>query len=202
MSRRKHCDRSLNRNRPSLDLNTLHWIFCEGATEKDCLTRLRRHWHLPSIRIKVVGEVGTPWTVVDEAVKKRDELRRKRQTGYTIHVVFDRDEHPRFNGAVARARDLGFTMGVSVPCIELWGILLHQDHTAPIDRHRAQHLLRDLHPGYDHNRNPYLDPETVLNGLEDAHRRSETLSKRASDAGVEFYNPTTSFSKVILAIRP
>lgn len=203
MSRmRKQCERSLNRLRPFRELRKLHWIFCEGGTEEVCLINLRRHWRLSSVQISVVGQVGTPWTVVQRALEKRNELRRKSETHYTIHVVFDRDDHPRFRAAIDRACSLGFSLGVSVPCIELWGILLHQNQTAHITRHQAQHLLKNLHPGYDHERHPYFDLKTMLNGLEEASRRSENLKSRALRADNEFYNPTTSFSKVISAIRP
>jgi len=200
MPRRSRCRESLSRRLAFRELKTLHWVFCEGATEEVCLNNLRIHRRLSNLHVTVAGQVGTPWTVVQRAVDKRIELTRRKVSRFFIHVVFDRDEHPRFEEAIQRARACGFTLGVSVPCFELWGILLHQDQTAFITRSDAQRLLKGLHPGYDHARHPYLDLDTVLNHLEDASRRSEVLRQRARDAGDEFQNPSTCFRDVLSVI--
>lgn len=134
------------------------------------------------------------------AKEKKNEL--KRESGaWTIHVIFDRDEHPCFQEALEQARANGFCVGYSNPCIELWAILLHQDQTAWIDRKQAQSRLKRIHPGYCHKSRPILDLATVMNGLEDASRRSKSLQRRAREAGNPFGNPTTEFFRVIEALR-
>lgn len=191
----------LGRKQPSKDLETVHWIYCEGKTEAHCLDRLRQHCRISTAKIQLVERAGVPWTVVEKAKAKAKELKRSKLP-FSVHAVFDEDEHPKFREAVQRARDLGLSIGISVPCFELWAILLHQDQTAHIDRHRAQSILKSIHPRYCHNSHPYLDPATVLEGLADARQRAMNLADRAIDAGNEFANPTTTFSQVIDAVFP
>lgn len=197
----RNSPRLRRRGTQSKELHEVHHVYCEGKTEQRCLDALRGAWNLPRQRITVTGRVGVPWTIVERAKAKREEIKRlpKRPN---IHVVFDRDEHPRFREAIRRARALGLSIGVSVPCFELWAILLHRDQTAPMDRHQAQSLLRKIHPGYSHDKNPALDHDAVLLGLDKARRRAELLARRAHDAGDEFANPTTTFSQVVDAIFP
>jgi hypothetical protein len=193
-------DRALARKKPDKALGHVHWIFCEGATEARCLHDLRARWRLSSVQVQIVEQVGTPWTIVERARQKRDEL--KNVQNVTIYVVFDRDEHPRFQESIQRAQALGFVLGVSVPCIELWGLLLHADQRAHIERHAAQRRLRELHTNYHHERNPYLDLELVLAGLGDALRRADELQRLAIERGEPFCNPSTGFGEVIRRIRP
>lgn len=167
---------SLGRKRPSKELGTVHWVFCEGKTEKDCLEALRIEKRMAKQALRLVEGIGGPWRIVEEASRRQRQL-RKGPGPSSVHVVFDCDDHPRFREAFQRARDLDLSIGVSVPCFELWAILLHQDQTASIDRHRAQRLLKELHAGYCHDEHPYLDSDLVRKGLHEAQRRSEHLAQ-------------------------
>lgn len=201
MHNSERCYKSLKRPKPFRDISYLHWVFCEGETEEDCLNTLRKHWHLPSTHIKCIGNSGTPWTIVKKAKEKRDELRRQRQKGFMIHVVFDKDSHPRFLEAIHRANALHFNIGISVPCFEIWGILLYKYHSAQITRQKAQSLLKKLDKYYDHNKYPYLDEDKVVECYDMARERAEKLNRLALDIGDEYKNPTTTFSDVVSAIK-
>ena len=202
MHNRERCYKSLKRQKPFRDISYLHWVFCEGETEEDCLNTLRKHWHLSSTHIKCIGNSGTPWTIVEKAKEKRDELRRQRQKRFRIHVVFDEDSHPFFLEAIQRAKALNFNIGISVPCFEIWGILLYRCQSAPITRQKAQSLLKKLDVCYDHNKNPYLDKDKVVECYDMARGRAEKLNRLALDIGDEYRNPTTTFSNVVSAIKP
>lgn len=181
-----------------------HIVYCEGKTEKVCLEGLRQHFRLPSVTIEVFGQVGVPKTIVDRAherLRERDDAR--------VYAVFDCDSFACFDAAVARLEPIptgpdsktrGVFGGVSVPCFELWAILLHRDQTAHLERDDAQRALRKLDAKYDHEKNPVLEPASVLNGLDAARLRSEQLRQRALDAGDPYTNPTSTFSAVVDAI--
>ncbi len=207
--RRGEKSRKLRTARPR-SLRAVHWVFCEGETEAKCLRDLNAHWKGLKLRpeelnhggLKADGSQGVPMTIVKRAKQKRAELDKKRlPKPPTVHVVFDRDEHPRFKEAIAQAKAAGLSLGISVPCFELWGLLLHMDQTAPIHRHKAQRKLKDVHLGYDHKKHPYLDSDVVLDNLDVAAERSKRLAKRAQDAGDPYANPISTFSDVIEQIR-
>ncbi|MEZ4463029.1 MAG: RloB family protein [bacterium] len=153
---------------------------------------------MPVARVVVTGQAGDPWALVEQARLLRREHRRSEVETW---VVFDRDEHPRWADAAQRARDLGLHLALSNPCIELWGLLLHQDQTAWIHRHDAQRALAQLHPGYHHDKAPWFDLPTVLAGLEAAEARAELLARRATEAGDPLGNPTTSIHRLIARMR-
>jgi hypothetical protein len=102
------------------------------------------------------------------------------------------------NGADTTTR--GLVGGVSAPCFELWAILLHRDQTAYLDRDTAKRALRKLDGKYDHEKNPVLEPASVLKGLDVARLRSEQLRQRALDADDPYSNPTSTLSAVVDAI--
>jgi RloB-like protein len=187
---------SLGRRSAFIPLAPRVLIVCEGRTEHDCLTRLRQHWRVPSAQVECVAEAGVPKTVVQTAKRIAKESRPE-----TVVVVFDRDEHPSWADALQMANANRFRCATSNPCVELWGILLHEDHSAPISRHEAQRKLARLHPGYDHAKNPYLNHGLVLAGMDEAELRAARLDKRAASAANERGNPTTSFALAIASIQ-
>jgi hypothetical protein len=187
----------LERRTATRDMPPLVAIFCEGATEHRCLGDLRARWRVATASVHIVGQVGDPRKVVEEA--KRWKGRRR---DVSVYVVFDRDEHERWHDAMQMARDLLFVRAVSNPCIELWGLLLHRDQSAEIHRHAAQHELSEIHPKYHHATHPYFDLDVVLENLDIAQERAEVLDLRAREAGDEFGNPTSRFSRAIEAMRP
>lgn len=193
VSRRKTPE--LRRRTGTREMRPTLLVVCEGKTEATLLSDLRAFWRIPTVRVEVMGEAGDPRHIVDCA------RRRQRETGADVGiVVFDRDEHHHWAGAIDRARQLGFGIAVSNPCFELWGILLHEDRTATLHRHDAQRRLRELHPGYDHARSPFLDVAVVVPRLEAAEDRARTLARRGESIGDPFGNPTTRFPEAVAAL--
>lgn len=172
-------------------------VVCEGATEEQCIEDLRKKYRLPSVRVVVVGEAGEPHSVVKTA---REEAGANKKDHPEVWVAFDRDDHDHWTGALQSARARGYGLAVSNPCIELWGLLLHEDQTAWISRADAQSRLKEIHPGYDHARNAYFDRTFILAHTEDARLRAELLLKRAEDSDDLFGNPTTRFHLLVARI--
>jgi len=177
-------------------------VVCEGHTEKRCLDELRGRWRIPSLKVELDAKGGVPSTVVRRAKERRSEYGRKVEDRPETWVVFDRDEHPCWQRAIDQATALKMKLGISNPCAELWGVLLHQDQTAHIERDKAQSLLKEIHPGYDHGRNPYLDVETVAERIDHAYERAEAILKAANKLGEDEYrNPTTRFHLLVKRLR-
>ena len=192
---------SLKRKHNTRELPQQLIIVCEGATEAAILRGVRAHLRVNSAHVLLVDECGVPKTVVATAKAEHNALRRRINARIDVFVVFDRDEHPCFSNAVAQARDLGYHLGISVPCVELYGLLLHRDQRGNIHRHVAQRELKAIpHPGYDHSRSPRLDLGTVLANQEQAAARAAELRACCAGDGEPYRNPVTWFDEVIQAI--
>ncbi|MCB9506151.1 MAG: RloB domain-containing protein [Myxococcales bacterium] len=177
-----------------------HFVYCEGRTEADCISKFRQHFRIPAVSVTVVDSVGTPATIMRRATEK---WRTTRAAGAYVYAVFDRDAFPCFDASVAQLASKpedGVFGGISVPCFELWGLILLTDQTAYIERDRAQARLSELMPSYHHERHPYLDFPTALAGYAEASRRADVLAARAGDAGDPYNNPTTTFPNVLREI--
>ncbi|MBN2799191.1 MAG: RloB domain-containing protein [Deltaproteobacteria bacterium] len=196
---------ALGRKATDKRLGERHLILCEGKTEAAVLTGLRQHWRLASARVEVVPELGEPKTLIERA-RKEKRAARGGEGVTTVHVVFDRDEHAHWASAVKQARDLGMHLGVSNPCFELWGLLLHQDQRASLTSAEAQKTLERVHGGYAHkkqdHRRPELDLSTVLAHLDEAEARARALRAQAAEREEYLPNPVTTFDQVVAAIRP
>ena len=134
-------------------------LFCEGRnTEPTYFAAVKRACSGALIEMETHGGVGVPYTIAQKAVDRARELghdrrsRRKKNSFEEydqIWAVFDRDEHPRFDEAVALCKNHGVRVGHSDPCFELWLVLHERDYDQPNDRHRVQAVLKALHPEYD-----------------------------------------------------
>jgi hypothetical protein len=159
-------------------------VVCEGNTEKELLCTLRGYYRIPSLSVKVLGQVGVPKTIVDKAKETAADFDE-------AWVVFDRDDHPGWDEAIRSGQDQGMGLAVSNPCVELWGLLLHQAQTAHIDRKNAQTALSKVHPKYHHEKHPYFDRQSVLEHSARAHQRAEHLVKSRTENADPFGNPST-----------
>src|SRR4051794_39278668 len=122
--RGRHGARSIRRRPPSRQPRQRILIVCEGrVTEPGYFRALQHHVRNPLVEVRVASETGVPLTVVEIAVRlKRDAEREARQQRDEnlrwdqVWSVFDVDEHPNLNEAIALARDSGIELAVSSPC--------------------------------------------------------------------------------------
>ena len=66
-----------------------------------------------------------------------------------IWVAFDRDDHPRFEEAIALCKNYGIKIGRSNPCFEVWLTLHIQEYNQIRPGNQVQALLSKLRPEYD-----------------------------------------------------
>ena len=132
-------------------------LFCEGRnTEPAYFSAIKNVWTSALVSIESRRGVGVPITIAQEALKfaKSEGLargtRRRRnlfEKGDEVWVVFDRDEHERYEEAVNLCETNGIGVARSNPCFEVWLILHEQDYDRPDDRHQVQRELQRLRPG-------------------------------------------------------
>ena len=165
---------------------------CEGATETKLLNDLKQRWRLHSLRVIAIGQVGPPGKVVARA-----RAERTKHDDAETWAVFDHDEHQCWSSALVVARKNSIQVAASNPCVELWGLLLHRDHTAHIERGDAQRLLASVHPNYNHEKHPYFKPDVVVELLRAAEQRADQIGARAESNGDPFGNPSTTFHRLL-----
>ncbi|MRG95069.1 RloB domain-containing protein [Polyangium spumosum] len=131
------------------------FIVCEGTkTEPQYFEGFR----LPSISVKVVGTGRNTRSLVEEAIRRREE-------GYDHYwCVFDRDSFPaqNFNTALEKARRAGFQVAYSNEAFEIWYLLHFEYYTSATSRDLyADKLSQRLGRPYKKN------DETIFMSLRD-----------------------------------
>lgn len=205
VSRRRHDDRPIGRRGPTREPRRRILIVCEGEqTERGYFEAFQHAVRNPRVHVEVAREQGVPLTVVKLAIEKRDEAERdaRRQRDENLRWdevwgVFDVDEHPNLERAIALAHAHAVKLAVSNPCFELWALLHFQDQRGHIERHKLRAALQRHLPGYDKS----LDFARVHPGYAEALRRTRALADEAARAGEPGRNPTTGVGDLTESIR-
>jgi hypothetical protein len=205
VSRRRLDDRSLKRRAPTRQPKHRILIVCEGQkTEPGYLKAFQHKVRNPRVHVEVAAETGVPRTVVEIAVRLRDEAEQeaKRERDENLRWdevwgVFDIDEHPNLDQARTMARDHAIELAVSNPCFELWALLHFQEHRAHMDRAKAREALQQHLRDYDKS----LDFAKMYPGYSDAVRRAQELAREADIHGEPGRNPTTGVYRLTESIR-
>jgi len=180
-------------------------IFREGQrTEEIYLTEWWRR-HRDRIRVTIDDRPAGPLQLVERAVaEKQHELREARRGRGRPHdeiwCIFDRDEHPNFDEAVALAATHGINIAISNPCIELWFLLHFENHTAFLDRAAAQRKAAAL-LGCEKVLSESALDALITRHLDAADRAQRLDAKHAGDGSPPGSNPSSSVWRLIAAIR-
>jgi hypothetical protein len=174
-------------------------IVTEGArTEPDYLKGLRNHLKLASVDIEIMKAAGTDaLSVVDYAIKLRDERKRETKRGCTVPydsvwAVFDTeraDTNPKLKDALHKAGAHKINVAISNPCFEFW-LLLHDEFTtAPFAKcGNVIRRIKDRYlPDYEKNNIPV---ESYIPKIPTAVRHAEQCQKHHKTAGTDG-NPST-----------
>ena len=129
--------------------------------------------------------------------KRRDSF----EEGDQVWAVFDRDEHPNFDHAVALCRSHGVGVARSDPCFELWLILHEGDYDQPCDRWRVQGELKRRRPEYDGDGAKTPDCGDLVRRVDKAEERAEAQLHRREEEGKPCGNPSTTVGRLTRAIR-
>ena len=196
----------LKRSRPSLDPKQRFILFCEGKnTEVAYFRAIDRACSSTLISVETHGGEGVPRTIAEKAVKYAKTLGRRRKDSYEerdqVWAVFDRDDHPHFNEAVAYCESNNVGVGRSNPCVELWLILHERDFDRYEDRHAMQKILAELRPEYDPDGAKTPDCDDLVKRVDVAERRSETQLRRRAEEDNPHGNPSTTVGQLTRKIR-
>ncbi|RLE29256.1 MAG: RloB domain-containing protein [Acidobacteria bacterium] len=199
-SQRRNRDRRPARRSAARNPKRRLLVVCEGKrTEPDYIRGYERHVRNTTVKIQIPDDRGEPKKVVEIAkeMKRTAEAEAKRQgDSYLdfdeVWCVFDRDDHDRFYDACTMARDNGFELAVSNPCVELWLLLHFRESPGPQHRDDLSRMLRRYLPGYDKR----IDFDEVVDGVKNAANRARRLDADASEMGESGRNPTTGFYRL------
>lgn len=206
--------RDLKRRRASREPKRRFTLFCEGKnTEPAYFNALKRSYgstQIQQIDVSIEPGVGVPYTVSEKAVAfaKSEGLARNSRRKMNsfeerdeVWAVFDRDQHPRFQEAVALCETHGIKVARSNPCFELWLILHEQDYNKPSTRHQVQKVLQNLRPDYDKKGSKTLDCDELVSRVRDAEQLAEKQLKHREQGGDPYGNPSTTVGRLCRAIR-
>ena len=115
--------------------------------------------------------------------------------------MFDRDEHPRFEEAVAFCQQRGIHVGRSNPCFELWLVLHEKDYDRTEDRHEMQKIFASLQREYDRDSGKTPDCDEMVTRVEEAEQRGEKQLQNRELEGKPYENPSTTIGRLTRAIR-
>ena len=186
------------------------YVYCEGVkTEPEYLRAVRHRFKRASI--EVVGVGGVALTVADRAIQQAKELRsnrgRRRQdtSSYEeqdqVWAVFDRDDHPQFDDAVAICRSNRVEVAQSDPCFEVWLVLHLEDYDKPASSSDIQARLHKLLPEYHHEQSSSPNFETLLVQVRAAERRAARQLRAREAENRPFGNPSTTVGCLTRTIR-
>lgn len=196
----------LKRSKPTLDPKQRFILFCEGKnTEVAYFKAIDRACSSTLISVETHGGEGVPRTIAEKAVRYVKSLRRRQRNSYEerdqVWAVFDRDDHPHFNEAVAYCESNKVGVGRSNPCIELWLILHERDFDRYEDRHAMQKILAELRPEYDPDGAKTPDCDDLVKRVAVAERRSEAQLRRRLEEDNPHGNPSTTVGQLTREIR-
>jgi hypothetical protein len=197
-------DRSIKRRSPHRQPKTRILIVCEGrVTERQYFKAFQHQVRNPRVHVEVSKETGVPLTVVQCAVRLRNEAiseaKRERDENLLwdqVWGVFDVDEHPNLDKAVDLAESEGIQLAISNPSFELWALLHFQEQRAFASRQQVRASLKTYLPDYE----KLLDFEVMHPHYAEALRRAQELDHDAGVHGASGRNPATGVHRLTQTI--
>ncbi|MDE0240115.1 MAG: RloB family protein [bacterium] len=184
-------------------------LFCEGRkTEPQYFRTLRSRDNGYLIQYGDKGRV--PITLAEKAVRFIKSKGSTREKGGPrnsfeerdqVWVVFDRDEHERFDEAVSMCETNGIGVARSNPCFEVWLILHAVDYDRQDDRHRVKDEFDRLASRHGLQLAGSAPFEKLMAAIEDAEERAEKLNRRRKEEGKPYGRPSTTVGELTRAIR-
>lgn len=186
-------------------------MFCEGRNTEPAYFAALGRAHLDAlIEIETNPGVGVAYTVAHNAVQRAKALGLSRHSRKVLNsfeeadevwAIFDRDEHPNFNEAVAMCQKFGVGCGRSNPCFEIWLILHEEDYDKPDERRSVQAHLGSLRPEYALKGAKIPNCADLVQRVEIAEQRAAKQLERREVEGAPYGPPSTTVGHLTRAIR-
>lgn len=150
---------------------------------------------------------GAPMSLVERAVALAGDRRRLRRRANAdplfdeIWCVFDRDEHPYADEAIALAQRNEIGVAFSNPCFELWFVL----HALDLRRHTERQTVQKMSAQLAFTSGKSLTPEAwdkLRLTTNDAETRSESLDEmHHANGSAPMSNPSTSVRHLVRSLH-
>jgi hypothetical protein len=197
--------RSLARRGPSREPRARFLLLCEGrVTEPGYFNFIKSCLRDSLLTIEISKERGDPLRLVKTAEALRSaaerQARRLRDDNLRydeVWCIFDVDEHPRLEEALALAGRLAIRIAVSNPCFELWPLLHFVDQRAYVSGTTLRNALQNHMPGYDKS----LSCEQLRGRYPVARSRAQALREQHIRHGRSpMWNPATDVWVLVEAL--
>lgn len=201
----------LKRRRPRREPKRRFYLYCEGKkTEPTYFAAIKAACANALIEVNTYAGAGVPNTIATDAADMVQSLSLNAQSHMLqnsfeeedeVWAVFDRDQHPNFNGAIDRCRRAGVRVARSNPCFEVWLILHEEDYDKPDGRKAVQSHFQKLRPEYDRRGAKIPDCADLVTRVRTAEDRAEKQIKRRRNEDSPFGRPSTTVGRLTRAIR-
>lgn len=160
-------------------------VICEGESEAAYVDLLRKHYRLPiTIKSKILGNKINKRLV--KQILSQESLTGNEDS--RVIYMYDSD----VESIIEKLKQLDGTLIISNPCIELWYLLHHQDHSRFSSSKEIVKRLENslsLWNGYTKGKLTDGQKEFLLNNSEGAVNRAKSLNS--------FINPSTNMYKFL-----
>jgi hypothetical protein len=178
-------------------------LVCEGQnTEPDYFRALKENLSKRSLDIILVPAAGVPMTLAKAALEEARKLKNSVGTdGDRVCAIFDRDEHPRFEEAIAFCIRHRIMVGYTNPCFELWLIWHLENYGANAHRHEVQKAFARLVPDYSPAANKTADFSRLMDGVDNACNWSKHHFHARIAEGARYGAPSSQLHEIIDCIK-
>ena len=176
-------------------------ILCEGEkTEPNYFRKFPLDIELVEIDVKGTG--ANTLSLVEDAIRRRQDAANRGRPYNQIWCVFDRDSFPpgNFNRAFKMADKNRVHIAYSNQCFELWYILHYHFNDAAINRHEyARRLTKFIGRKYHKNDETMYDilKERQANAIQNAKK----LLSRYDTCNPEKDDPSTTVYELVEALN-
>ena len=183
-------------------------IVCEGKnTEPKYFEDCVAFYGAGLVSLELVRGAGVPITIVETAIARKEQLRKKYKknpTGfescYRVWAVFDRDAHPGIPQALQLASANKIDIAFSDPCFELWPLLHIVDYGGQDDRHALQRRLSAEMDGYHHEDGAHINFDLIKDNFHIAQARANNLVQARVNEGAALTRPSTNVDELVLKV--
>ena len=177
-------------------------IYTEGEkTEPNYFNAIKNELRVSEIDIKVIGLGDHTDSLVKRVIKIKDGISKTDEES-EWWVVFDKDDHAKFNQAIEKAESEGISVAYSNECFELWFILHFILLDSALTRKDYNKKLTELlGQKYDKSSNIY---DLIKNKENTAISHAKQLEKQRDDDGEKLpqdRNPSTTVHKLVTKLR-
>jgi RloB-like protein len=193
----------LRRRRATRELKARMILVCEGRnTEPEYFRAIKRFYAKRSLEIVTVRAAGVPMTLAKKAKEEVKSLKNSIGTkGDVVCAIFDRDEHPKFEEAIAFCQRNGILVGYTNPCFELWLVWHFENYGSTCHRHDVQRRFATLAPEYNPATTKTADFSKLMGRIDDAVTRSQHHFEARENEGALYGAPSSLMHKIIERIK-